>query len=382
MSGILEKPLLELLGLPNEIISHILTFCDSVPPSLLSSQSEPVRPSISPDAITPLKEASILSHCIRRLALPLLFRNIYVTIEHLDALVAFTKSHNLNPHVITAQVFLSGPSTHRQPFWWSVLLTHFPRLQTLTIIAPPSVFAEITSQPIKLTDQWAFKIPFQTIQLSLPLLTIQAPPDRSTSNTTSLLTALPWTSLLINESSSLPAYTTYEYFLRHTPSPLAPSPSPAALHLYHHLTHFTYTAIFPTYNHVAEVLDIASEHMPDLRCLTVKLLPDPSSTILQETLEKAGYHFDVNDPWNEFETSLTLVGAAVVAMSQGREGHVQGHRVGGKLGRLEVQDVAMEGVRDIIETTVTGLLGEHQGLGWGYEGGGIWRRRELVVEGT
>lgn len=361
----MDRPL-RLLDLPNEILSYILEFCDSVPPSLLTAKSLPIPPQVHPEATTPLKKSSILNHRLRKLALPLLFRHLSVSPDRMAIIIPFTSHHNLDPHVTTAQVYLPGPTTHRRPHWWHILLSRYPRLSTLTITAPPSVFAEII-QPVKLSDQWAFKIPHQTIQLKCD----PNPPLHTQLDTMSILHARPWNSYLVNEASLLLAYQTYEYFLRHTPSPIDPFPAPSILQLYQNLLTFTFVSIFPAYNHVAEVTGVVQQHMPNLECLTVKLLPDPSSTILQDTLETSGFHIDVNDPWNEFETSLNLIGAAAVGMSQPDEG------VGGRLRELHVDDVQMMGVRDTIETTMTVLLTENLpvSLQWSYEGDGLWRRQ-------
>lgn len=355
---------LELLDLPNEIISHILAlaFGDSVPCSLLEIDDLPAQPKIDPEANTPIKRASIVNHRLRTLILPLLFRHVHVTPNTVNTIVTFINSHNLGPHVTTAQVYLPAPSNHQHPSWWSILLPQFSRLSTLTITAPPNCFAEVVGQPIKLTDQWAYKIPYQTVQFKYaPSNSIPLP-----TNPTSILDARPWTSFHVNESSSLLVYTTYEYFHRSKPSPMvrADPDSPIA-HFFHNLKSFNFTAIFPTYSHVAGITNRIPKDMLHLEHLTIKLLPDPTSTILTDTLEASDVHFDVNDPWNEYETSLTMIASMAMGMSA--------TGVGYKLRELRVLDVQMEGIRDTIVKIVTGMLRERPELGWAYDEDGLWR---------
>lgn len=382
MSGHNPKQPLQLLDLPNEILSHVLSFYDSEPPSLRDVKDQPSQPFVNPEPSTPLKKTSTLNHRLRKLALPLLFHHIFVCPERLASITAFTSSQNLEIHVTSAQIYLPGPSSHRRPPWWSLLLTQYPQLSTLTITAPPNVFAEIVSHPIKLADQWAFKIPYQTLQLK------HDPHNTTTTpiNSTTLLHARPWTTLLINSSSSLYAYTTYEYFLRVTPSPLSRHSSPSLLHLLHNLTSFTFIAIFPFYNHVSEITDLMRHHMPYLEKLAVKLLPDPKRDVLAESLRESGGHFDVRDCWTEFETSVSLLGHAAVALSRrgggdGEKERYEEHQWTGKLRELRLDDVQMEGVRNMVEATVTRILTEDGALGWAYdgEGSGLWVRSPTMV---
>ncbi|ETN43396.1 uncharacterized protein HMPREF1541_02555 [Cyphellophora europaea CBS 101466] len=358
------RPSLQLLDLPNEIIGHVFAFLDSMPPSLTDVMALPARPQVQHVASTPLKKASILNHRLRKICLPLLFRHIFISsVDRLSSIFAFAVSNDLALHVATAQIYLHGPSSHQRPAWWIRLLEQFPRLSTLTITAPPNVFAEVVSQPIKLSDAWAFKIPFQTIQLHYdPSTTSSTALDH-----TSILHARPWSSFLVNESCSLLAYTTYEYFLRSTPSPLWPDPAHNVLHLLCNIRSFSFVAIFPTYTHVAQITEIMKNCMPRIEAITIKLLPDPQSTVLQDMLEASGHHFDVNDPWNEFETSLTLIGSAVVDLS-GTDGPDRSLR------ELSMPDVCITGLKDTIEEGITRWLTEQPVHGWAYRGQGLWRR--------
>lgn len=211
-----------------------------------------------------------------------------------------------------------------------------------------------------------------------------------------LFTARPWTHLSINESSSLKAYSQYEYFLRKTPSLLASlhdqshrlfsHPSPFSL-LLSNLRHFTYTAIFPFYNHVETILH-SVRTMANLTHLAFKLCPEPESSVIDDELKLALGHIDVNDAWMEFDTAYTLIAHTVIYLtplgcSDGEEAqpvhdppgpesggtHLSGH---GKLEEFRVDDVKMEGIRQNLEE----VLSQRLQMWWAYMGGGIWRRKE------
>lgn len=113
----------------------------------------------------------------------------------------------------------------------------------------------------------------------------------------SIFAARQWRALSVNESSSLKAYTTYEYFLRRTPSLLATLHTrklTTADSMFAELEEFNFVAIFPFYNHIDEILKSVRK-MKKLRVLRTKLCPEPDSTVLNDEIEAAGGHIDVND---------------------------------------------------------------------------------------
>ena len=133
--------------------------------------------------------------------------------------------------------------------------------------------------------------------------------------------------------------------------------------------------------------------MPNLESITFQILPHPDSTVLQDTLDATGHHIDVNDPWNEFETSLVLLGESAVVMSQrGVEEEELARKAGGEqslerkargLTRMEIVDIQMDGIRERIEEVIAERLDPHPELGWRYNGEGVWlRRRAEVVVGS
>lgn len=358
----------QLVDLPNEIISHILNLLDS--PSVFESTIHELpqsRPSSRPLKVLPLSSSSYVSHRFRKLVLPVLFRHVRMHHGDLKAFLRFAETAKVRNAPISIVIEIYTPTSHLHPPWWTQVLTTLPSLSTLSIAAPPHIFPEVTRNPCSSSnDAWAFKIRLQYIQLRIE----HVHPFRHTSQ--SLLNSHPWTHLLVNESSSLRAYTTYEYFLRSTPTPI-PSTAFGSSDLRHYQTFlplltnlrsFTLISIFPFSNHLASHLTFI-RLMTSLHTLTLRLLPTPQSTVLASTIEATGGHFDVRDPWNEFETSLPLVIDTVKSMSMEIEedGSLAPH---GMLGRLIMCDVEVGGVRDLIETSLRAEL-----PGWG-AGGRTW----------
>ena len=351
----------QLVDLPNEIISHILNLLDSPSPFKLTVHELPQsRPHSRPLEVSPLKSCSYVSHRFRKLTLPVLLRHVRIHHGELQAFLTFVETAKLTKFPLSIVIEIYSPTSHLHPPWWTRLLTSLPSMTTLSIAAPPHIFPELTRNPCSSsTDAWAFKIRLQYIQVHID----RVQPFRHTSQ--SVLSSHPWTHLLVNESSSLHAYTTYEYFLRSTPTPIPTKVfgssdfrhSNPFLSLLTNLRSYTLISIFPFSNHLASHLTLVS-YMTSLAALTLRLLPTPHSTVLASTIESTGGHFDVRDPWNEFETSLPLVIDRVRSMSMERSLTTQG-----TLQRLVMCDVEVEGMRDLIETSLRAEL-----TGWGGDG--------------
>lgn len=117
--------------------------------------------------------------------------------------------------------------------------------------------------------------------------------------------------------------------------------------------------------------------MHRLQSLFVKLIPEPDSTVLNDEIQEAKGHLDVNDPWTEFDTSLHLIAGACIYLSEREEDETNDRGLSrlGELRELKVDDVKMSGIRDNIENIINRELveGEPQ-LHWGYVGDGVWRR--------
>ena len=274
-----------LLDLPNEILSHIFTFLDSPCPSEVNFNSQPSK-LLTRSGNLHLKSISTVSERCRSTALPLLFAHARLDPYKLTDFLAFVRSKQLEAHIKSVVAMLQGPCNHLHPAWWARLLNRVPAT-SFSIICAPHVFAELASISIVDVDSWAFNMPHQVIRFRQDPETARQ--HISLNDLPNLLTARPWTDFSVNEGSSLKAYTTYEYFLRRTPSLMATlhlSKSAEADTMFGNLTSFSFVAIFPFYNHVDEILKSVRK-MKKLQKLSLKLCPEPESTVLADEIEEA-----------------------------------------------------------------------------------------------
>ena len=352
------SPVFPLTNLPNELINHVFYFLDSVPPSEVKFNEQPSA-SYTNSKSTPLKDLSRVSRGLRRIVLPRLFANVRLDPYKLTAFLAFLHQRELAKYVHTIVAKLQGPCNHLHPAWWARLLNEVPA-HTFTIACAPHVFAELVGTSIVGADAWAFNMPHQLLKLKQEPESVYD--QISLTNLPSLFSARKWTDFSVNEGSSLKAYTTYEYFLRRTPSLLGTLNArqlTMADGMFAELQSFTFTAIFPFYNHVDEILKIVRK-MKRLKILRTKLCPEPHSTVLRDEIDSAGGHVDVNDPWTEFDTAYSLVAHTVLFLT-----------IEGQLEEFQADDVKMTGIRDTLENSINHRLQEL----WLYRGNGIWVRQ-------
>ena len=361
-----------LLELPNEILARVLSFHDTPSPfdtSVLqkprspwdSDTAHPLDP--SPPTPNPLKQLSLTSRFTRSLVLPILFKHVILEPAFLSEFLVFLKSYDLAFRVGSVVAHVAGHYNHLHPVWWARLLNEVPATR-LGIVAPPDVFAGLVGVSSFSNDAWTFDMPFQILRLEQSAEAVQSKIDYD--NLPNFLVARPWTGMVVNEGSSLMAYTRYEFFLRRPPSLLAAlhfNRSVAGDALFASLLSFDFIAIFPFYNHVDEILKCVRK-MKRLTRLFVKLCPEPDSTVLHDEIEVTGGHLDVNDPWNECETSWTLVAHTVVFLTM--EGALQ---------ELRMDDVKVEGVRETLENSLAAKLQDY----WTYQAprSGVWKRKTL-----
>ena len=347
-------------SLPNEIVDHVLDFLDAQAPSCINWNQQPDT-TLTRSGHVDLKQISLTSKRLRCLTLPRLFSHAYLDPNKDQALFeTFIRSQCLETVVRSLVVHLRSPC-HQfpQPRWWSRLLDALPALRTFIILCPPFVLAELAETSIVNMDSWIFNMPYHTVRFG------QSPVAHDTTTnvmTHHLLTARPWTSFSLNEGSSLKAYSQYEYFRMRTPSLLGAfnvTKSTIADTVFASLQHFSYTAIFPFFNHVDEILKNVRK-MKKLKTLTTKLCPEPESSVIDDEIKACLNHIDINDAWMEFDTSYTLVAHTARYLA-----------VEGQLEELRVDDVKMEGIREQLEETVSEILRSE----WAYTASsGIWKR--------
>lgn len=239
---------------------------------------------------------------------------------------------------------------------WTRLFSVIDPLR-FTIMAPPCTLAAFMNRMLFLSDAWSFDTPYHILSLarsdrqvnertmealsshssepsstpgssrehtgsirnhdddlerthldlrtSLARGTISLPRDQTSMPPTStLFTIRPWTSVLLNEGSSIRAYHTYEYFLRQPPSMLSALlgtgeyPNNVAL-LPPTITDFNYIAVFPLASHVQSLF----ADLPKIERLFIQLTPRPSNQVLQD--KNAMRNIDMADLWMERNTAYS-----------------------------------------------------------------------------
>lgn len=311
-----------LLELPTELLNHVFAHLDIAPPSRRHFDSLPTFHRSS-QAEQILKNISLVSHRFRKVVLHRLFTHLRVDAGSVKRLLQFINQADISLKVESIVVeVLSRTYVSGEPLWWCQLLDQVPASRII-VHCEPEAYNVLFNLQVNLNDSWAFKVHCQYIEFRQPqdLSHRTIPCDAETG----LFAAKSWQALRINEGSSLAAYTSYEYFLKKHPSLLASleqylSVSPQVLHelagyehalagsssmliatagMFENLHTFSYTAIFPFYNHVDEIMKCV-RRMKNLRCLFVKLCPDAGSTILEDAVHDAKGHIDLNDPWSEY----------------------------------------------------------------------------------
>ncbi|KAJ5601737.1 hypothetical protein N7510_011271 [Penicillium lagena] len=347
--------------LPNELLDLILSELSTEPPSARKLHHPPSL-ELTQSRTKDLKHLAQSSSALLDFVRPWLFRHARLDLCEEPAFRSFVTNSGLNRYVTSIVVIgIDSPDHRADPRWWRSVIQYIDPVR-FTVLAPPAFMGKTLGTPIMDGDSWAFDIPLQVLQLEC---------DRSTDvpdsgSQSSLLPLRPWNSLSFNESSSLRAYNHYEYFQFQTPSvlgewggtrhvPLTSGQDLFVPQSLRGLTAFSYTAVFPFYNHVRLVLD-ALALMPNLRSLSMQLGPEEGNTIT-ETEQRGS--MDPSDPWMELETSYSLIGHAVK-----HDLHV--------LEVFSTRDFQLQAIRPELLAIVNEHLGNDSG--WVHDGRGMWMR--------
>ena len=373
--------------LPNEILDYIISSLDLEPPSTRKLSQDP-SVELTVSKAKALKNLSRTSHLCRQLSIPRLFRcsrvkticykvlvndhlsSISFFVDMIESYLTFLRSNNLLSQVKSLVVYIdASPSdalremvtVRKAESIWQHILPHI-NPQSITIIGEPLYLARSMLCGLSILHQWAFDMPLQIIRVSQPAHPSKTLKTAHNPTAVGLLDARPWTHLSLNEGSALPAYRSYEYYLKTTPSLLGNRPrqtvSPPLLALSASLTSLHYTATFPFYSHVDDVLKYAKA-MPLLEELSLQLVPGTESTAFNDPRRTAKVNLE--DCWLEVDTGYVLVVHAVVEM---------GRREGGRLRVFESMDCWVEDVRVGLERRFADF---GMGSGWRWCEGGVWR---------
>lgn len=351
--------------LPNELLDQIISQLSTEPPSLGQLHHSPnLRLTDSPAKA--LKNLTLCSSRLLQLVRPWLFSHARLCLHDERDFHSFMINSNLGQHVTSLVAMVNEtPQQRADPFWWRQVLQYLSPSQVV-VIAPPPFIGKTLGTPIMNAHSWAFEIDLQILVLQRGNLRDAPPSDLN--SCTSLLAARPWTSMTFNESSSLKSYHHYEYFLSTVPSILGewganlvrgPQPPIDLPSLLHGLKYFSYTAVFPFFNHSQIVLD-AVQRMQNLQRLDVRLAPCPGNRITEE--EQRG-PMDPNDPWMELTTSYSLVGYTVKKMNSLQE--------------FRSHDLHVEAIREDLLVVLNDVIGDE---GWLHDGQGVWTRDPAIEQ--
>lgn len=347
--------------LPNELLDQIIFSLTTDAPSSARLHRPPTE-CITQSQTKNLKHLAQTSRHFLHLVRPRLFTHACLDLKDETEFQSFMARSGLARYVTSLVVATANASADpADQAWWRRVLGYLDPAR-VTVLAPPTFVGHALGSQIMDGHSWAFDIQLQMLRVerdcSLPN-TSQLPDLK---HCDSLLLARPWTSMSFNESSSLKAYNHYEYFLSRVPSvlgewgiQLAPQGLPPLelSNMLRGLTSFSYTAVFPFYNHVKLVLD-ALVLMPRLHTLSMQLAPDKDNHVTEA--EQRG-SMDPNDPWMELATSYALIGFEV-------DRHPS-------LEEFRSRDFHLEAIRPELTQILEDSLGNS---GWVSAEQGVWTR--------
>lgn len=273
---------------------------------------------------------------------------LFFRVQDIADFLAFVNLHNIASNVKSVLFYVLNP-TAKTGFDWAddLLETLLQRIietinpEILTILAPPSVIADLARVAADMRDAWAFDMPLHALRL-------RQPPEYS--GPTALASGSefgvrrPWSSCLYNEGSFLKVYSTYENFLKHTPSLLAlgcmcncslygdqysapllqlgmvcnsvlfkGSMTALAPDPWDRLQTFDFIVMFPLHTHVNNVIS-GLYHCASIVTLRTQLASHSDSDMWKDPAI-ASIHADL---WMEFQESYSIIFDIVQKMSDGK----------------------------------------------------------------
>lgn len=365
----LPAPCSPLESLPNELLDQIISSLATPPPSV-TRLSQPPTYRIARGSTRNLKHLALVSSGLCALVRPRLFVHACFDLRDQDEFLAFMARADLAQTVISVVARgRDSPENREDRFWWRRVLRDLDPVR-ITLVAPPSFIGATLGTHIMDGHGWAFEISLQLVHL----VRDGRPGDmregysQLAEEHSSILSARAWRAFQFNESSSLKAYSHYEYFLFQVPSlfthwgslaapPGRPAELPQSLSL-NRLTTFNYTAVFPFYNHVKLVLDTVCL-MTCLQSFSTQLAPCLNDRVIE--LEQRG-SIDPSDPWMELATGYSLIAHAVRDLGSN-----------GCLRMYKAFDYQFDALRPELSSILGDILGENQ---WAHDGQGAWRKVE------
>lgn len=360
---------ISLLNLPTEILQQVIeTLGNDGTPSLRNLHEVPSKSPLLSCPNQPLKSLSYTCRRIHCLVSPLLLRCLKADIYDVSSLVSFVHEHPLRvEHLLL--YYLGNNPLHSSA--WPPILAAMDAIDpsSLTLYLSPEGIEDTLYYNIHMEDEWAFDIQYQILHLQQHTGAPRDPgellqPDRK------ILGLRQWSHITFNEGSSVPAYSTYEYFHKSTPTMVLPkvaqrgAPWPVTIfpEIFDNpltfLTSFDFIAVFP-YTMLAATLWLS--RFPTLKHLRTQLGPDIHSRLLDDP--SALGTCQRGDLWAEFEAAYHDLGLNIV------QGSLPG------LEKLTILDYENQGLREIVDLAMEAQLSAS--TSWSHDGQGLWTRYQL-----
>ncbi|KAL8789269.1 MAG: hypothetical protein Q9195_006915 [Heterodermia aff. obscurata] len=191
-------------------------------------------------------------------------------------------------------------------------IVHKIKPKYLTILFPSQLFPFLSSSGqrglISSHDSWAFDMPLHVLHLSC-----QQPYLRSEAES---LWDQPWSTITLNEGSSLKAYSTYDFHTKQSPSIFLDQwfCKNVIKNMWSvTVREFEYVAVFPLEMHINCILT-QLECLTNLRTLSTRLAPHENSSILSDRAKVGRAQF--RDLWSSLEENYASIVSYVVLMRQ------------------------------------------------------------------
>ena len=298
-----------LLDLPLEILQQIVSvLAEAKPPSVKLLHEEPSG-SLLRSGYHPLKDLSQACRSTHEVCFPSLFSAAKVNLDSTGGFLRHSESHSLSCHVYSLVLYIDPNFQTKKSYknlnYWLAMVRVIDSVQpsVITIVLPPSLFADIVPYQLHLEDEWAFDIPYQVLQLMMPRdLTSSSETSRNTMDLRNIFQLRPWTHCTFNQGSSIKGYSTYEYFFKRAPSVFYPCDTKEFIQgmrkgSLENITSVDYISVFPI-EHLAHFC-LCIDAMKNLKCLRVQLAPTSNNHVLDNpaALGKC----QTGDLWQEFE---------------------------------------------------------------------------------
>ena len=307
---------------PLETLERILDFLDAEEaPSSCSLLVEPSK-SIYRSEIQPLKCLSLTCAAMRKIIIPRLFGHLVLKIHvqvgdqegptrpaDIDSPMCFFNSYRSLLYIKTVVIeFILltsvGQTEINKGFAAQICGRVMDTLkpQTLRILTPPSLMPYLAIDGYSVPSQdegWAFDAPLHVLSCER---SSESPPGSQVISHQDELCGgrwFCWSSMILNEGSSIKCYSSYEYFHKRPPSLLRSRHVQRLFrwNLSETLRKFEYIAIFPIAPHIREAFRVL-QNLHCLEVLSVQFGPHASSEVLSN-VERLG-KCQLSDLWMEF----------------------------------------------------------------------------------